>query len=59
MRLRKVEIGLRSRHPRLRDRRRYVGGAPGKIYDAVDGCLSVDAPLTDTTGNPRVLDVAV
>ncbi len=29
------------------------------IYDAVDGCLSVDAQPTDATGNPRILEIAV
>ncbi len=29
------------------------------LYDAVDGCLSVDATTADTTGNPRVLEIAI
>ncbi len=29
------------------------------IYDAVDGCLSVDATPSDTSGNPRILEIAV
>lgn len=29
------------------------------IYDAVAGCLSVDATPSDMTGNPRVLEIAV
>lgn len=29
------------------------------IYDAVEGCLSVDSKPSDPSGNPRILEIAV